>query len=190
VTSFHAPPPAELEQDLSNVEHLRRDDEYRHSSKAGEDFLPFAVVELGVNSMEEMHVGHERFVAAQVVVANDYFREHLDEALDGRLSIVGHDELALWTKLVQPPLEGGTTHAVGSNDSRVSSLKPLIDCPGSTGNVGSALGRSDKRLPGGWDGEDAAGLRPEPVPRFRAHEIVSDDGPFHPEVVVMTKRDS
>jgi hypothetical protein len=100
VTRLHPSAQAELEQNSSKVEHLRRDHEYGHPSKTGEDFLPLAVAELGVNSMEEVNLGRERFVTEQVVVANDYFREGLDEALYGRLSIVGDDELAARTKLV------------------------------------------------------------------------------------------
>jgi len=149
VTSLHPSAQAELEHDSSKVEHLRRDHEYGHPSKAGEDFLPLAVGELGVDSMEEVNVGHKRFVTAQVVVANDYFREGLDEALYGRLSIVGHDELAAWTKLVQPPLEAGSPHTVGGDDFRALSLKPSVDCARSTGDISTLLGRSDKLLPRG-----------------------------------------
>jgi len=100
VTSFHPSAQGELEQESSNVEHLRCDHEYGHPSKAGEDCLPLAVAELGVDSMEKVNVGGKRLITAEVVIANVYFREDLSEALDSRLSVVGHDELAAWAKLV------------------------------------------------------------------------------------------
>lgn len=189
-TSSHAPSRAELEQDSSEVEHLRRDNEYGHSSKAGEDLVPLAVAELRVDSVKEVDVGREGFVTAQVVVANDNFRERLDKALYGPLSIVGDHERALWMKVVQPPLERGSAYAIGRDNVRASCLEPRVDCARSAGYVRSSFGRSDKLFACGWNGEDSGCLRPEPVPGFRTHEIVPDDGPFRPEVVVMTKRDS
>jgi hypothetical protein len=190
LTSLHPSAQAELEQDSSKVKHLRSDDEYGDTSKASEDFSPVSVAELGVDSMEEVNVGRKRLVTAQVVVANDYFREDLDEALYGRLSIVGHDELAAWTKLVQPPLEARSPHTVGRNDLRAMGLEPRVDCPRSTRDICTLLGRSYKLIPRGRYGEDSARLRPETVPGFWPDEIVSDDGPIRPEVVVMTNRDS
>jgi hypothetical protein len=152
--------------------------------------LPLAVAELGVDSMEEVNVGAKRLVTVEVVIANVYFREDLSEALDSRLSVVGHDELAAWAKLVQPPLEGTSPHTVGGDDFRALSLEPSVDCPSSTRDIRTVLRRSDKLLARGRYGEDAARLRPEPVPGFRAHKIVSDDGSVRPEVVIVTNRDS
>jgi hypothetical protein len=100
VSQLHPSAQAELEEKSSKVEHLRGDHEYGHPSKAGEDFLPLAVAELRVNSMEEVNVGRKRVVTTQVVEANVDFRESLGEALYRRLTIVSHDELAAWTKLV------------------------------------------------------------------------------------------
>jgi hypothetical protein len=190
VTSFHPSTQWEFEYEASNVEHLRCDHEYGHPSKASEDCLPLAVVELRIDSMEKMNVGGKRLITAEVVVANVYFREDLSEALDSRLSVVGHDELAAWAKLVQPPLEARSPHTVGGDDFRALSLEPRVDCPSSTRDVRTLLGRSDKLLPRGRYGKDAVGLRPEPVPGFRAHEIVSDDSSVSPEVIVVTNRDS
>jgi hypothetical protein len=190
VTLFHPSARTELNQESSQVEHLRGDQENGHLRKAGEDLSPLAVAQLRVDSMEEVTVGRKGLVTAQIVVPNVDFREGPGEALDGRLSIVGHNELAAWTQLVQPPLEAGSPYTVGGDDFRALSLEPRVDCPSSTRDVRTLLGRSDKLLPRGRYGEDAARLRPEPVPGFRAHEIVSDEGSVRPEVVVVTNRDS
>jgi hypothetical protein len=149
VTSFHPSTQWEFEYEASNVEHLRCDHEYGHPSKAGEDCSPLVVVELGVDSMEEVNVGGKRLIAAEVVIANVYFRENLSEALDSRLSVVGHDELAAWTQLVQPPLEAGSSHTVGGDDFRALALEPRIDCARSIGDISTLLGRSDKLRPRG-----------------------------------------
>jgi hypothetical protein len=140
VQLFHSSAHAKLEDESSKVEYLRRDHEYRHPSKAPEDWLPLAVAELGVDSMEEVKVGSKWLVPAQVVVANVYLRKDLREALYRHISVVGHDQLATGTKLVQPPLEGSSSYTVRGNNSRALSLEPRVDCARSTRDVGSLLG--------------------------------------------------
>jgi len=137
---------SKLEQESSNIEYLRRNHQDGYPSKAGEDVSPLAVAELGVDSMEEVHVGHEWFVPAQIVIANVDFREDLGKALQGRLPVVGDDQPASRAKLVQPPLEGCSAHTVGGNHSSILSLEPRVYRVRPARDVSSTLGRSDELL--------------------------------------------
>jgi hypothetical protein len=61
--------------------------------EACEDPSPLAVGELGVDPMEQMHVGGEGRVCVEVMLHDFCFRERSAKALNGPRSIVGSNHL-------------------------------------------------------------------------------------------------
>src|ERR671923_69726 len=99
----------------SGAEDLRCDEQHAGVGKAAEDGPPLLVVELGVDTMEEVKLRFERRIRQKVVCPNLHPLKILGEAGHGLGRVLRHNELPGGSEPVEPELESCSANSVGGH---------------------------------------------------------------------------
>jgi glycosyltransferase involved in cell wall biosynthesis len=175
---------------LPPVDDLGRDEQDGLAGEAAQDRAPVPVGQLGVDPVEEVEVGDQRRVGPQVVADDLGLGEQLAQAGDGRLGVVGGDELALGRAPRQRQLEEAGARAVGGEPADAALAEQRVDRGGAAREPGDGVGGA---LPVGARGrqrERPARADPQRVPRVGPDQIVADEAAILPEVNPMSDGDS
>ena len=165
-----------------------REEEDAAVREAPQHVPPGLVVELGVDAVEEVEVGVERLLAAEVMKVDGGVGEVLTEALDRARRDVGEHELDVRHQSPQPGLDDPGADPVGRDLPRPRLADPVRE---RSRPARLPVARLDEaRVFVGVTGkaEDPLPLDPQAVPVLRAEQVPAEQVPVGAEVVVMGQR--
>jgi hypothetical protein len=175
-------------QQYSRGEDLSRDDQHAGVRESVQDAAPLFVVELRVDTMEEVKVGLDRRIGQKVVGAHLHVPEVLGEAAHRRGGVLRHHELPGRSDPVEAKLESSRANPVRGQALHAHPIEPSAERGGSLAE-GWVVRCRLPRLAIRGQGERARGPGPERIPRLRADQIVPYEAALSPEVEVVPQRD-
>lgn len=179
---------AKLEEEPFEVQNLGGHHQDRDVSEGRKHPRPRIVIELRVDSVEQVHVRGNR-PGEKVVHRRRRLGKDLPEARNRFLPVVGDDQITRRPEAMELPLERRRSDAIRRESAHALSFEPRVDCTRPLGELRPILRTMDEfvTFPGKCKGP--AGCRPKPVPCLRVDEVVTHDLAVDAEVVVVADRE-